>query len=187
MLDVRFVHQLNDVVAVNYYGEVLAVELISKLLTDKHFYRYREILSRQLVDETRHANITRKFLLARGRDPLRDDRPGDFTFSEIFRDFMARGGEGVLALLGENEKISSRNFTNLIQIGAAQHDEELVSLYSEILNDEVTHTTQIFKWLPQNDPAIDKARDEARKRMTETFNPRYLRLFARYRPQGKSR
>jgi hypothetical protein len=179
-MDPPYIELMNEVLAVNYFGEVLTVELISNLIKQNGYYRYHSLLTRQLLDETRHANITRKLLLDRGHDPLRDNRLTDFTFHDIFRDFMGRGGDAVLALLGENERISSGNFERLVRIAKTQGDDTLVSLYSEIVNDEVTHTKQIFRWLPKDDPAVEKAREEGRTRMQKSFNPKYLRLFSRY-------
>ncbi|MCA9729591.1 MAG: ferritin-like domain-containing protein [Candidatus Eisenbacteria bacterium] len=167
----------SDVLAVNYYGEVLTIELISDLLARSEYRRYRGILSRQLLDETRHANITRALLRERDRDPLVHDARSDFTYHALFEEFARRGGDAVLAFLGENETISSRNFSQLIRIADRHHDDELVALYSEILNDEVTHANTILGALPPHDPMVEAVRREARQRMARTLNMRYLRLW----------
>jgi hypothetical protein len=179
-VDKGYVELCNDVLAVNYYGEVLTVELMSRLLAQRAYDKYRQILARQLLDETRHANLTRRLLLSRGRDPLRTDDPSVFTFEKQFEEFGGRGGDATLAFLAENERISSRNFDLIIRIARQNGDEEMASLYGEILNDEVAHSHNLLAALPQNDPAVLAVREEAREQMRRCLSLRYMRFVAAY-------
>jgi hypothetical protein len=174
-----YIQLTNDVLAVNYWGELLTVELLSGLLERDLSAERQALVARQLMDETRHANITRSFLQERGRDPIRDDSVLDFTYHRLFRDYAARSVEDVLTFLGSNERSSSRNFSALVKVGMAACDEALVALYSEILNDEVTHAHNIFASLP--DTAEVKAlADQAQTAMRSTFNRRYGKLVLAY-------
>lgn len=177
-----YVELSNRVLAVNYYGELVTAELIARLISRGKLYGYRDLLARQLLDETRHANVTRELSRLRGRDPLREDSRVEFTFLELFRDFSQRTDEEILAFLGENEIVSSRNFSQLIRIADGRGDTPLVGLYSEILNDEVTHSTSILSRLPINDPHIESVRAEARARMKKAFNWHYARLLLAFSP-----
>lgn len=182
-LSAEYVHLLNRVLAVNYYGEVMTVEVLSDLLRKGTHDRYRSMIVRQLLDETRHANITRKLLLERGLDPLVESSRSDFTFAKLFLEFAARGGDHVLVFLGENENLSSRNFSTLIRIATRQGDTLTTSLYSEILNDEVRHSHAIRSALPANDPDILQTRMDAQNRMKRLYNNAYLRFYSRFRLQ----
>jgi hypothetical protein len=182
MMDDAYVALLNGVLAVNYYGEVLTVEILSRLLGGAIGHRYRDLLARQLLDETRHANITRKLMLERGRDPLRDARREDFTFYSLFREFADRDEE-TLAFLGENEALSARNFNRIIGLAREAEDSAVVSMYSEILNDEVNHSTALFKAIP-NDAATAAVRATAKARMRRALSFPYLQLFTAFPHHG---
>lgn len=175
MLDDEYIQLINDVVAVNYYGELLTVELLSGLLRQSKAPYYRDILARQLMDETRHANVTRELLLKRGRDPIREDSVVEFTYHHLFREWSKLDFEEVLACLGANERSSSRNFATLIKVGNEAGDRELAAIYSEILNDESNHAHHIFAALPDT-PVIRGVAERATAAMHACFNLRYARL-----------
>ena len=178
-MEAAYIDLMNQVLSVNYYGEVLTVELLAHSMASPSGYRYRSLLARQLVDETRHANMTRALLLDRGFDPLREDQRTEFTFHELFGTYGGRD-EVTLAFLGENERLSSRNFSRLVRIARANEDAPVAKLYSEILNDEVNHAANLFEVLPSGSELIAQTRDEARRAMAKRLNFRYLRLFTAY-------
>lgn len=186
MLDEKYIGLMNKVLAVNYYGEVWAIEILANLLANPWYDFLKPTLTRQLLDETRHANATRTLLCMRGRDPLLVDRRSDFTFHEVFRDFSSRRGWAPLALLTENEAGSSRTFSQLLRIARSLGDHEVASLYDEILRDESSHATTIAGRLPADDCEVLAARTEARDRMQKARSLRYLALFAAYGPRRRS-
>lgn len=178
-LDETYLHLTNDVLAVNYWGELLTVELLAGLLRRRPSHEFSQIVVRQLMDETRHANVTRTLLLERGRDPVRDDGVAEFTYHRLFREWSKGSVEEVLTFLGSNERSSSRNFSSLIKVGVAAGDEQLVGIYSEILNDEVKHAFSIFERVP--DTAETKALcDKANAAMKAALNLRYAKLVKAY-------
>ena len=175
----RYIQLTNDVLVVNYWGELLAVELLAALLAQENSYAYRKLLTRQLLDETRHANITREFLLDRGRDPIRDDTVAASTYAKLFEEWVSKSFEEALTFLGTNERSSSRNFASLIKVGQGADDEPLVSLYSEILGDEANHARNIFAALPKSDE-LAHASAGASAQMKATFNLPYGKLAQAY-------
>jgi len=178
-LNDKYVQLSNAVLAVNYWGELLTVELLAGLLRREMGYDFRDIISRQLMDETRHANVTRALLLERGRDPIRDDGVIEFTYHKLFGEWSQRPYEEVLTFLGSNEKSSSRNFSSLVKVGTAAGDEQLVTVYSEILNDEVNHSHNIFLALPDT-PEIQNLSQQAAAAMKAAFSKRYAKLVLAY-------
>lgn len=178
-LDETYVRLTNDVLAVNYWGELLTVELLSGLLRRELTGDMTRLVTRQMMDETRHANVTRSLLNERGRDPLRDDGVAEFTYHKLFREWAGRSIEETLTFLGTNETSSSRNFSTLVRVGLAQGDEQLVTLYSEILNDEVNHAHNIFDLL-DGTPGLEEHRELADAQMKRAMNMRYLRLAAAF-------
>jgi Ferritin-like domain len=178
-MDAQYIQLTNDVLAVNYWGELLTVELLATLLRRRPSREFAQIVVRQLMDETRHANVTRALLLERGRDPVREDSVAEFTYHKLFREWSEGSVEDVLTFLGSNERSSSRNFSSLIKVGIAAGDDSLVSIYSEILNDEVKHAYDVFALLP--DTAATKAVcDRADEAMQAALNMRYARLVMSY-------
>lgn len=184
--DPAYLQRMNDVLAVNYYGEVLTLELLARLLSSPLAPRYRTLLTRQLLDEARHAHAVRALLQARGRDPVRDDGETDFTFHQIFHDFGRGSVEEALACVAENERLSSRNFSQILRIVDAVDDAPVRSLYREILADEINHSNALMAVLP-DDPAVMAARQDARTRMERTMSPRYLALYAAHHPDWLAR
>jgi hypothetical protein len=181
-LSPKYVELMNRVLGLNYYGEVFAIDLLARVLARDDGYAHRELLARQLLDETRHANLIRALLRSRGRDPLLADRRADFTYHRIFADFARRGSGHILALLGENESLSSRTFSQILRIARASGDAETASLYEEILNDEALHCRSLLRLVPDADDELRAARDEARSRMQEAISLRYVALFAAFPP-----
>ncbi len=178
-LDEKYVQLTNDVLAVNYWGELLTVELLAGLLRRRPSAEFAGIVVRQLMDETRHANVTRALLLERGRDPVREDGVAEFTYHKLFREWSKGSVEEVLTFLGSNERSSSRNFSSLIKVGIAAGDEQLVTIYSEILNDEVKHAYSIFDRVP--DTAETRALSaQANAAMKAALNLRYAKLVMAY-------
>ena len=177
-----YVRLTNDVLAVNYWGELLTVELLSGLLKRDVLPSYQTLIARQLMDETRHANVTRAFLRERGRDPAVDDSVAEFTYRHLFLEWSKRSPEDVLVFLGSNERSSSRNFSSLIRVGQTNADEQLIAIYSEILNDEVNHSHNIFEALPKT-PEVELLSEQAAAAMRAAFNKRYGRLVMAY-PQA---
>ncbi len=185
-MDPAYRQRMNDVLAVNFYGEVLTLELLARLLSSPVAPRYRTLLTRQLLDETRHAHAIRALLRTRGRDPVHDDGETDFTFHRVFHDYGRGSVEEALACVAENERLSSRNFSQILKIAEAADDGEVVSLYREILADEINHSSALMAVLP-DDPAVLAARADARGRMERAFSPRYLALFAAHHPDWQGR
>lgn len=181
-LSEEYIRLTNDVIAVNYWGELLTVELLSGLLKRDLPPAFQSIIPRQLMDETRHANVTRAFLRERGRDPVAEDGVAEFTYDHLFREWSDRSVEEILVFLGCNERSSSRNFSSLVRVGMAEEDEALVTIYSEILNDEVNHAHNIFHTLPdaQQPPGLV---EQAEAAMRSAFNKRYGRLLLAYPSQ----
>jgi hypothetical protein len=178
-LDDKYVQLTNDVLAVNYWGELLTVELLAGLLRRRPSHEFAGIVVRQLMDETRHANVTRALLLERGRDPVREDGVAEFTYHKLFREWSKGSIEEVLTFLGTNERSSSRNFSSLIKVGVAAGDDQLVTIYSEILNDEVKHAYNIFDRIP--DTAETRALcDQANAAMKAALSLRYAKLVKAY-------
>ena len=178
-MDAAYSQLVNNVLAVNYWGELLTVELLAGLSRRSAASPFRPIIARQLMDETRHANLTRALLLERGRDPIREDGVSEFTYHELFREWSKRSIDEVLIFLGSNERSSSRNFSSLIKVGLAAGDEQLVTIYSEILNDEVKHAANIFERVPDT-PETKTILEQATAAMKAGFNLRYVNLFAAY-------
>ncbi len=186
MDDSAYLQRMNDVLAVNFYGEVLTLELLARLLSSPLAPRYRSLLTRQLLDETRHAHAIRALLQSRGRDPVREDGETAFTFHEVFQSFGRGSVEEALACVAENERISSRNFSQILRIAEAEGDGALHSLYREILADEINHSNALMAVLP-DDPAVLAARKDARARMERSMSPRYLALYAAHHPDWLAR
>jgi Ferritin-like domain len=178
-LDEKYIRLTNDVLAVNYWGELLTVELLAGLLRRRPSHEFSEIVVRQLMDETRHANVTRALLLERGRDPVREDGVAEFTYHKLFREWSKGSVEEVLTFLGSNERSSSRNFSSLIKVGISAGDEQLVTIYSEILNDEVKHAYNIFDRVPDT-PETRALSDQANAAMKAALNLRYAKLVQAY-------
>ena len=178
-LDQTYVELTNDVLAVNYWGELLTVELLSGLLRRDLPAELSRLVSRQLMDETRHANITRAFLIQRDRDPIRDDGVVEFTYHNLFLQWAERSLEETLAFLGSNERSSSRNFGSLIRVGKAANDMPMVAIYSEILNDEASHAHNIFEIL-KGAPGVEEWSALAHQQMNASFNLRYAKLVMAY-------
>jgi hypothetical protein len=169
---------VNDVLVTNYFGELLTVELLSRFL--QRFGSWSEALTtRQLMDEARHAHVTRALLRERGCDPQRGHDVTAFTYHQLFAAWSMRSAEEMLAFLGQNERSSSRNFAALIRVGEAAGDDALVGVYGEILNDESNHARSIFAALPDTDEIRALART-AEHEMRATFNFGYARLAAAY-------
>ena len=186
MSDPRYRALMSDVLAVNYWGEVLTLELLARALAAGPPDPWRAMMSRQLLDETRHANLTRRLLLDRGVEPRLGER-GDFTFHGVFMDYGRRGLTEALACVGENERLSARHFGQLVRIAQEAGDGEVVSLYREILVDEITHSQNILAALPADVPAVTAAREDARGRMERAFSEPYLRLYALHPPPRRRR
>jgi len=184
--DPAYLQRMNDVLAVNYYGEVLTLELLARLLASPLAARHRTLLTRQLLDENRHAHAVRALLRSRGRDPVVDDRETDFTFHGVFQDFGQGSVEEALACVAENERLSSRNFSQILRIADAVDDPQVRSLYREILADEINHSNALMAVLP-DDPAVIEARRDARTRMERSMSPRYLALYAAHHPDWLAR
>ena len=177
---------MNAVLAVNYYGEVLTLELLARLLASPASAPYRSLLSRQLVDETRHAHAVRALLQSRGRDPVQDDGEVDFTFHQVFQDFGRGSVEEALACVAENERLSARSFSQILRIADDVGDSAVQSLYREILADEINHSNGLMAILP-DDPAVLAARKDARTRMERGVSQRYLALYAAHHPDWLAR
>jgi hypothetical protein len=178
-MDAAYIQLVNDVLAVNYWGELLTVELLASLYRRDSTRGFRPLIARQLMDETRHANLTRALLLERGRDPVREDGVSEFTYHELFREWSKRSVDEALIFLGSNERSSSRNFSSLIKVGLTAGDEQLVAIYSEILNDEVKHAANIFDRIPDT-PEAKAVLEKANGAMKAAFNLRYVNLLAAY-------
>ncbi len=186
MLDEAYVQHMNDVLAVNYFGEVLALELLARVLSTREAAPYRTLLGRQVVDEARHASAVRSLLRSRGRDPLRDDAETDFTYHRVFADHGQGSVEEALACVAENERLSARNFGQLLRIADGVGDSEVASLYREILVDEINHSTGLIAALP-DEPAVRAVRRDARLRMERTYSRAYLALFGAHHPDWVAR
>lgn len=172
----RLTPLVSEVLAVNYYGEVLTTELLAHLLATPQGQERAALLTRQLLDETRHAHLTRSLLLSRGYDPLERDARDAFTFAQVFESFARRPADEVLAFLAENERLAAAHFHRLIELGRKLQDAELVALYSEITTDEVNHANALLSSLDGSDPRLRGVRAEARSAMQRCVNLRYLRL-----------
>ncbi len=186
VLDNDYLQRMNDVLAVNYYGEVLTLELLAKLLASAASAPFRTLLSRQLLDETRHAHAIRALLRQRGRDPVVDDRETDFTFHQVFLDHGRGSVEEALACVAENERLSARNFSQILCIADAVGDKAVGSLYREILADEIRHSNGLMAVLP-DEPSVRAARQDARIRMERALSERYLALYAAHHPDWIAR
>lgn len=179
-MDDRYIALTNNVLNVNYWGEVLAVELLAHLLSGRPTDDFTRLITRQLMDETRHANVTRALLLDRGTDPIRQGGPEEFTYNRLFTQWRGRSVEEVLLFIGTNERVATRNFSSLIRVGRHEGDDALVGLYSEILNDEVKHTHDVFDTVPET-AANAAAITEAETDLSGAFSRRYMELGAAYR------
>jgi hypothetical protein len=179
-LSQAYLEAVSRVLLVNYYGEILTLEILSRLARDTKNAAYQRLLATHVPDEVRHAERTKALLLQRGVDPQRDGSPTEFTYHQLFTE-LGRGEPGaVLALLGENEALSAAHFGELLRIGRAQGDAGLVALYEEIRADELAHSRSIFQVLPKDDAAIAQARQRARQGLAACVNRHYATLLANY-------
>jgi len=185
-MDTQYRELMGAVVAVNYWGEVLAGDLLGEVLTHEDAAPWRAMLEAQRDDELRHAEQTRALLVRWGQDPLEGGAVTDFTFHDIFREFAARGVVPGLACVGENEGLSSQHFAQITRIARHVGDPEVVDLYRTILKDEVRHSQSLLAALPDN-PENTATREEARERMEATMSEPYLRLYVCYPPPGRRR
>jgi demethoxyubiquinone hydroxylase (CLK1/Coq7/Cat5 family) len=185
-VDDAYLQRMNAVLAVNYYGEVLTLELLARLLASPESRPYRSLLGRQLMDETRHAHAVRALLLSRGRDPVRDDSETDFTFHQVFLDYGRGSVQEAMACIAENERLSARHFSQILRIAEAVGDTELSSLYREILADEINHSNGLMAVLT-TEPAVVAVRKSARTRMERGISGRYLALYAAHHPAWLAR
>lgn len=177
---------MGEVLCVNYWGEVLAEELLAALLPLEGLAPWRELLAAQREDEARHAAQTRALLLGWGRDPLAGGRVEDFTFFETFRDFRGRGALPALCCLCENELLSARHFAGLCRVARRAGDPEVEGLYRQIVEDESRHGRSLGEALPDR-PELLEARREARERMEAVISTPYLRLMVAYPPARRTR
>ncbi len=165
---------MNEVLSVNYYGELLAIDLLGRAVGSGVS---RDLLLRQQHDEARHAEQTRVLLLARGYDPDLQDSPAIFSFAPVFAEYTGGGPLPALACLCENEILASRNFRLLARIAGAFGDTEVEALYRAIAVEEAGHAAALAAALP-DDPDVAASRAAARVQMERVVSDRYLRLLA---------
>lgn len=170
----RYRHAMNEVLSVNYYGELLAIELLERAAGTG---LSRDLLLRQQREEARHAEQTRTLLLARGYDPDVVDAPAAFSFAPVFTLYMGGDALPALACLCENEILAARNFRLLARIARSFGDAEVEGMYRTIAVEEAGHAAALAAALP-DDADVVAARASSRARMERVVSVRYLRLLA---------
>lgn len=182
-MDETYRARMSRVLVSNYWGELLLVEVFASLFARPEFYAHRAVLARLLVDETRHAHLIRRLLTRRGHDPHAEGGPESFAYRRLFQSCNERDATALLALLLEFERQSGPTFRRFMRVAERYADAELVSTYSEILNDEVRHGTCLNACLRESvgkggAERLRAARHASAQELQKTFNRRYLELYA---------